>query len=150
MKWIVMVIGWLGIAAGAGADVLAAGTWIKRVDKSPLIMSVKEDGKVRKITYRRLLLNGKEDDEMVLTVETKQEGEEAPVLLNGKPTGQTMSVRRVDDTHVVTLLKFEGREIATSTTEISADGRVLKDENETKAGVPGQEPGTQVVYWDRY
>jgi hypothetical protein len=109
-------------------------------------MTVEEAGSGWKLTYR---LVGPGAQEGVTTVVTQLDGKDAPILINGKPSGQTMAIRKIDSHHTFTVLKSQGKEAGTSKAELSADGKVLKVEN--IMGGPGS-PGTptkSVVYWDK-
>jgi len=76
---------------------------------------------------------------------TQFDGKDGPVLLDGKPTGQTMAIRRVDEHHYVNVLKMGGNTIATQNSELSADGKVIK--TETTYSSPGGQK--TVEYWDK-
>jgi hypothetical protein len=69
--------------------------------------------------------------------------------LDGKPSGQTMGIKRIDSRHTVTVLKFQGKEAGISKSEISPDGKVLKIENEYATSNPNGLVGKQIQYWDR-
>jgi hypothetical protein len=113
-------------------------------------MTIQEVGQGRRITYKKLLPTGQTDDTVVMTIETKLDGSEADVMLNGKPTGETISIRRVDDNRTTSVIKFEGKEVGTSKAELSANGRELKIENEYTVPFQGQQPGKTIGYWDRF
>ena len=36
----------------------------------------------------------------LLTLESRFDGSDAPVLMNGKPSGESMGIKRVDDHHL--------------------------------------------------
>ena len=71
------------------------------------------------------------------------------VMMNGLPSGQTMAARRIDDRHSTTVVKYQGKLFATSNAELSADGKVMKVENDVIVGTPGQEVGQRIDYWDK-
>ena len=72
----------------------------------------------RKLTYH-ITMN---DTKLVLTVESPFDGTEVPVLLDGKPSGETMAIKFVDDYHTTTVLKMNGQPFGTSKATLSADG----------------------------
>jgi len=47
--------------------------------------------------------------EMVMTVTPPFDGSDAPMLVNGKPSGQTMGIKWVDAHHTITVLKMNGK-----------------------------------------
>jgi len=70
-------------------------------------------------------------------------------LINGKPSGQTMGIKRIDSRHTVMVLKFQGKEAGISKAELSSDDKVLKVENEYTDPNPIGLAGKQIQYWDR-
>mgnify|MGYP001792011428 FL=1 len=82
----------------------------------------------------------------VSTVQTPLNGKEAPLLVNGKPSGQTMGIKRIDTHRTVTVLKFKGKETGVSMAEVSPDGKVLKIETDYVSWNP---IGKEIQYWDR-
>ena len=149
MTRIAFVLCLIGLSMPAVADVLGVGTWLQRVEKGHLVMVIQEDGAGRKITYKVSLPDGKLDDKLDMTLSTQLDGKDAPVLLNGRPTGQTIAVRRLDSHHTSTVLKYQGKEFGTSKAELSADGKVMKVENDISAAIGGLAMGKYVEYWDR-
>jgi hypothetical protein len=61
------------------------------------------------------------------------DGTEVPTLSAGKPTGQTMSAKRVDDHHYTGVVKQNGQPSLTANATLSADGKTLTVED-TLAG----------------
>jgi hypothetical protein len=86
---------------------------------------------------------------MVMTIVTQLDGKDAPVLLNGQPSGQTMAIKLIDDRHTFAVVKFQGREGSTAKSELSADGKVLKVENMMPSSAGGAGQVIQVEYWDK-
>ena len=144
MRPIAVVVCLLGLSALVHADGLPTGTWIRR-DPMPggaIALTVEAAGGGRKLTYKFA------DASMVMTIVTQLDGKDAPVLLNGQPSGQTMAIKLIDDRHTSAVVKFQGREGSTAKSELSADGKVLKVENMA----PSAGGGGQVVlveYWDK-
>jgi hypothetical protein len=124
------------------SDSLFFGTWVERLpagSKRPqLTMTVSDAG-----GGKRLITYTTAGQPQKMTVLTRGEGEDAPVLLDGKPTGQTMAIRVVDERHRATVLKMNGKQTGTSRAELSAEGKVLTVENATESGQK------TVAYWDR-
>jgi hypothetical protein len=104
---------------------LEVGTWVRTPTKAmPNSMTMKIEvccGGGRRLSYS--FAAG--DQAMLMLVETKLDGSEAAVLVNGKPSGETMAITRVDAHHANTILRMNGKEFATSTATLSADGKTL-------------------------
>jgi len=107
-------------------------------------MTVEAVGNGRKLTYKF----GPDAAGMVMVVLTQLDGKDAPVLVNGKPSGQTMGIRMIDSRHTFAVLKLQGKEFGTSKGEVSADGKVLKVENMVATSA-GNGEVLQVEYWDK-
>ena len=148
MTRLAFILGLLGLSTMALADSFLVGTWLPRNSTSTLVMLVEEVGAGRKITYKAILPDGKFNDKMVMTMQTQLDGNDAPVLVNGKPTGETMAVRRIDANHMSTVLKMQGKQFGTSRAEVSPDGKVLKVDNEITDPIGGP-VGKRIEYWDR-
>jgi hypothetical protein len=83
------------------------------------------------------------------TVLSQLDGKDVPSFVNGKPTGQTMGVRKIDSRHTVGIVKFQGKELATSRSELSSDGKVHKVETDyADPNLTGQ-VGKPIQCWDR-
>ncbi|HSL03970.1 MAG TPA: hypothetical protein VK901_10580 [Nitrospiraceae bacterium] len=68
------------------------------------------------------------------------------LLVNGKPSGQTMGIKSIDPQRTVTVLMFKGKETGISKAEISPDGKVLKVEIDYANSNP---IGKEIKYWGR-
>jgi hypothetical protein len=129
-----------------------AGVWVMRNSTKGvrLTMTLEEVGTGWKITYR---IPGQDARgaaaSSVMTIETALDGKEVPNLVGGKPSGQTMEIRKVDDRHTFTIVKFQGKQTGVSKSEISPDGKVIKSENEIAVSGPNGMAGKQVQYWDK-
>lgn len=86
---------------------------------------------------------------MLLTVESRFDGSDAPLLIGGKPSGQTMAITRVDDHHASAVLKMNGRVFGTSKSTLSADGRTLTVINDLTSSASGQPAGRFTEVWVR-
>jgi hypothetical protein len=82
----------------------------------------------------------------MMTIESALDGSEVPVLVGGKPSGETMAIKRIDSRHTLTDIKMDGKAFGTSRAEISADGNMVTVKN-TTAGHAGQEPSTTTETW---
>ena len=67
---------------------------------------------------------------LTMTVESRFDGSDAPVLVDGKPNGETMALKRVDERRTTTVFKRSGKVFRTSTTAESAERMTLTVENE--------------------
>jgi hypothetical protein len=108
-------------------------------------MKVEEAGSGWKLTYQ---ISGPKvpGGIVVYTVVTQLDGNDAPVMVGDKPSGQTMAVKRVDSHHTFTILKYQGKETGISKSELSADGKVLKVLN----GPSGSDASAMHEhYWDK-
>jgi hypothetical protein len=85
----------------------------------------------------------------VMVVESPFNGAEVPVLLNGKPSGETMAIKRVDELHLETVLKMDGQMFGTSKGTLSADGRTLTVVNNITFAAAGQTIGVQTEVWKK-
>jgi hypothetical protein len=133
-----------GFATPAGAQA-ALGTWVRRPDSTaPQGMTMTVEmccGSGRRITYHV------PPKDMILTVESKLDGRDAPVLLGGKPSGETMAITRLDDRHYSAVLKMNGKVFGTSKGAISVDGKTLTVENDFTAGMGGNPVGKHTETW---
>jgi hypothetical protein len=84
-----------------------------------------------RLTYSVPIANGQPP--LTLTVDLPMDGTEVPTMSAGKPTGQTMSAKRVDDHHYTGVVKQNGQPYLTSTATLSADGKTMTIED-TLAG----------------
>jgi hypothetical protein len=127
----------LGIGTWARTDTAAGGT-------PQLTMTVESCCKGGfRILYR---LEGR--GEVMMSIDSPMDGTDAPVIIGGKPSGETMGIKRVDPLHAVTVLKMNGKQFGTSRLTLSADGKTLSVENEvTSAGQSGMPVGKTTEKW---
>ena len=83
----------------------------------------------------------------VMIVESPFDGQEVPVLLDGKPSGETMAIKRLDDHHTFTVVKMNGKEFGTSKATLSSDGKKITVENDFAASVGGNPAGKHTEVW---
>ena len=123
------------------------GRWVRQDTPTPMTMTVEVCcGGGRRLTYHLSMNNG---NEMTLMVETALDGKDAPVLMGGKPTGQTMAIRQLDDRHAAAILKMNGQQYGTARGTLSADGKTLIVEDDYTAAAAGQSVGKQKETWIR-
>jgi hypothetical protein len=136
----------LSLSSIVGAESLWSGTWILRepLQGSRLMMTVEEIDTGWKLTYNVVGLAAA--GSTVSTVLTPLNGNDVPVLVNGKPSGQTMGIRRIDSRHTVTVLRFQGKETGISKTELLPNGKVLKVETDYADSNPIR---NEIQYWDK-
>jgi len=103
------------------------GTWVQTAPMKGLTMTVEGccSGGRRLIFHIPL---GQKTQTM--TVESRFDGSDAPVLADGKPNGETLALKRVDERRTTTVFKRSGKVYRTSTTTESADRKTLTVENE--------------------
>ena len=146
IAWVVLVL--LSMSSAASAESPWKGTWVERrpPEQGKQTMTVEEAGTGWKLTYH---ITGPKvpGGTMILTVVTQLDGNDAPVMYEGKPSGQTMAIKRVDSHHTFTVLKLQGKETGISKSELSSDGKVLKVQN-GPIGATADEM-MQVHYWDK-
>lgn len=138
----------VAITAVAQADmgVLGLGTWVQR--GGVLTLAVEQAGAARKLTYRTRGPDGK-FMKGELTHLTMGDGKDAPMLVDGKPTGQSMAIRKVDANRTHTVLKLNGKDCGVSRSEVTADGKVMKSETEYTNPACGAVGKVTVTFWDR-
>ena len=86
---------------------------------------------------------------MVLTLVSALDGNDAPLLIDGKPSGETMAVKLVDKRHAVTTAKMNGKPFGTSKATFSEDFKTLTVENDNSGAVGGMPAGKSTEIWLR-
>ena len=125
---------------------LSVGTWVRKAaptETGGMSMTIEmccNGG--RRITYR---LKSRQD--FTMTIDSALDGSDAPVMIAGKPSGETMAIKRLDDHHAVTVLKMNGTQFGVSHATISDDGKTLTVENEITASGAGRTPGKTTETW---
>jgi hypothetical protein len=150
MKRLAVVLGLLSLSPTVWADPLWVGSWVQRDPGQGfrLTMTVEEVGNGMKFTYKLFGPNLPAAGN-ILIIQTQLDGKDVPVLVDGKPTGQMMGIRRIDGRHSSTVLKFQGKETGTSKAEISSDGEVLKVESDNVVDSANGPAGKITQYWDK-
>ena len=58
---------------------------------------------------RRLTYRNPGSTEVAVIVESRMDGTDAPMIIGGKPSGQTMGINRVDTNHATSIVKMQGK-----------------------------------------
>jgi hypothetical protein len=136
----------LGAPSALSAQV-EIGTWVRKGDnpaEGSMTMTVEACcGGGRKLTYN-LTMKG---TNMVMTVESPFDGTEVPVLVDGKPSAETMAIKRIDAHHATTVLKMNGQPFGTSKATLSDDGKMLTVVNDIVSAGGPQPKGLQTEIW---
>lgn len=120
------------------------GTWVRQ--EAPMTMTVEMCcGGGRRLTYH-VTMNG---SDTIMVVETALDGQDVPVLVGGKPSGETMAIRQLDDRHATAVLKMNGQPFGTAKGTLSADGKRLTIEDDYTSAAAGQQVGKQTEVWIR-
>ena len=131
----------------AAADSPIGGTYLMKGKQGTPDMTMKIEawgpGKVR-LTYH---VKGAEN--MELTIVSGADGKDAPLLLNGKPSGETMAIKLIDKLHSSTVIKMNGQVMGTSKGTFSPDFRTLTSENDMTAMVGNTPAGKSTQVWVR-
>ncbi len=132
----------IGVWAGTAQAQMAVGNWV-RTDKQGIGITLTVEscchGGLR-LTYDIPGMGGQPASTML--VESPLDGTAVPVIVDGKDSGETMSIRRIDATHMSATMTMNGKLFGTSSTTLSADGKSATTES-TMQGPNG--PGQKVV-----
>lgn len=144
----VAILGVLGFARPMHAQ-LGVGTWVRKSTESmPGSMTMRVEACChggRRLIYD-IDMNG---TKMLLTLDSPFDGSEVPVLVNGKPSAETMAIKRLDDHHLFTVVKMNGKPFGTSKAALSADGKTLTVLNDYSSAAGGQQVGKNTEIWVR-
>jgi hypothetical protein len=127
-------------ASPARAQFLIGSTWVRTDDAGKgvtLTIGACCNGGYR-LTYQFPAMGGQ--PATVLTIDSPLNGTEVPALANGKPSGQTMALKRVDDRHYTAAVKMNGQPLVTSNGTVSADGKAMTVET-----FPPSSPSTKII-----
>ena len=135
------------VLAAAAADSPIGGTYVMQARDGKPEMTMKVEawgpGKV-KLTY-----HVKGADNMELTVVSATDGKDAPVLMNGKETGETMAIKLTDKRHSTAVVKMNGKPMGTSKAEFSSDYKTLTVLSDMSAMVGNTAKGKSTEIWVR-
>ena len=137
---------WLISSATANAQ-MSVGTWVKQnpgAHPTTLVIDTCCNGGRRLVYHASSAQN-----EFTMTVETALDGADAPVIIAGRPSGETMGIKKLDDRHATCVLKFNGKQFGISHAAISADGNTMTVESEIANAASGQQPGKTTETWIR-
>jgi hypothetical protein len=115
----------LGWAGQAHAQLAVGTTWLRTDPQGKgIVLSIEAccNGGLRLI-WQIPPMGGQPATTM--TVDSPMNGTEAPMLVAGKPSGQTMAIKRVDDHHYSAIVKMNGQPFGTSNGTVSADNRTM-------------------------
>lgn len=117
------------IAAGSASQVhaqLGVGTTWVRTDApgKGIVLNVEAccNGGLR-LVYHIPAMGGQ--PAMTMSVDSPMNGTAVPALLAGKPSGETMAIKRVDDHHLTAVLKMNGQPFGTYSGTISPDNKSM-------------------------
>lgn len=135
----------LASAPSAAAADSPVGTWVKKAEggKPGMTMKIDHWG-----AGKGMLTYFIKDPPIILTVISALDGNEAPVLMNGKPSGETMAITLVDKFRSSTVLKMDGKPFGTSKGTFSPDFNTLTVENEFSSAA-GNAAGKSTEHWVR-
>src|SRR5262245_3609041 len=136
MKPTAIIISLVCVITTLLAQSLPLGTWVRRPNNDGInsTMIIEPAGSGRKISFK-IQVPGSPSTTMVVT--TRLDGKDAAALIDGRPSGQTMAIRMVDDRHAINVIKLNGSTVTTQKSEVSADGKVIKVES-TASSPQGQ------------
>ena len=140
LTWGAIVVGALATGRSLNAQMLPVGTWVRQTTASMPAMTMVVEACCnggRRLTYHVVI----QKTETLLMVETRFDGAESPVLINGKSSGETMAIKRVDDFHATTVLKLNGTLFGTANGTLSKDGKTLTVEDDFSSGIGGNPVG---------
>lgn len=143
----VALLGALGPVRSLQAQI-GVGTWVRQAtgSMSPMTMTVETCCNGGRRLIYHFDING---TETILAVESRFDGSDADVLIAGKPSGETMGITRIDDHHISTVVKLNGKPFGTSNATLSADGKVLTVINDFSSSAGGQPVGKYTETWVR-
>ncbi len=135
-------------AAPAAAADSPVGTWVRQTSKDEtglpqMTLTIEKWGAGgAKLTYRVVGVD------KLMTISTPMDGSDVPVLLAGKPTGQTTGIKLVDKHHAKAVQKMNGKTVGTSTATLSDDFTKMTVENDFTAS-PDRKLGKSTEVWLR-
>ena len=118
----VLALGWAG---QVHAQLGVGTTWLRTDAKGKgIILTVEAccNGGLR-FTWQIPSMEGQPASTM--TVDSPMNGTEVPALIGGKPTGETMAIKRNDDHHYSAIVKMNGQPFGTSNGTVSADNKTM-------------------------
>jgi hypothetical protein len=149
MKYLIFIVCLFSFSATSLADSPWIGTWVLREPQpgGQLTLKVEEVQNGWKLTYK--VIGPGAPGASDTTIVTLLDGNDVPVLIDGKPSGQTMGIKKLDDHHTVNVIKFKGKEIGVSKSELSSNSKMIKVETNYPDSNPGAPAPNQIQFWDR-
>ena len=123
-----------GWADQAHAQLGVGSTWVRTDPQGKGITLTVEaccNGGLRLIYQIPLAAN---QPATTVTVDSPMDGTEAPALFGGKPSGETMAIKRVDDHHYSAVVKMNGTPLGTFNGTVSSDGKTMTVDSVMQAG----------------
>lgn len=137
----------LGQVARAGGADSPAGTWVKRLDAGvpsvTLTIEAWGGGGRARLTWRYAGTN------VVMTIASTLDGSDAPLRVNGRLSGETMAIKRIDRLHALTVVKMNGEPFGTSRTTFSEDFQTMTVENDFTATAGASKTSRSTENWVR-
>jgi hypothetical protein len=145
-----------GVVLGAAILVLATsslsvaasspvGEWVRKSggDGSPMKLTIERWGGQAKFVWH--LPHAK----MILSLVSNLDGKDAPLLIDGKPSGETMAIKLVDAHHSSAVVKMGGKAYGTSKATFSDDFGTMTVDNDYESSVGGNPLGKSTEVWVR-
>jgi hypothetical protein len=133
-------------AAAADSPV---GTWVKKAKPGQPTMTLTIEAWAKGKAKLVWTFKGQGMDGMIMSVVSALDGKDAPVLLNGKDSGETMAISLVDKLHSLAVVKMKGKPFGTSKGAYSPDFNTLTVENDFATAVGGNPAGKTTEVWTR-
>ena len=151
---IVTLVSMVFVALLAGAPPAAAadspiGTYVMKAKdgKPETTLKIEEwgPGKAKLVWH----FKGRGMDGMSMSLISSLDGKDAPLVLNGKPSGETMAIKLIDKLHSSTIVRMNGQPFGTSKATFSADFKTMTVENDFASSVGGNQAGKTTEVWVR-
>jgi hypothetical protein len=132
MKRLMTLVGIFASVLTLSAADPSDGTWKKKsstpvpgMPAGDVILVVEAgSGQGKHLIWKIKSADGKET--LLMSLDTALDGAQTPVIgADGKPNGQTMGIKRLDERHSIAVVLMGGKPFGTSKSEISADGRTM-------------------------
>src|SRR5262245_13821997 len=136
----------LMVATPAAAATSPIGTWVRKAEagKPAMTLDIEEWSRGKaKLTWHVPQAN------MVLTIVSTLDGSFAPLLINGKPSGETMAITMLDRRHAAGVVKMNGKPFGTSKSTFSDDFKTMTVENDFTESMGGNGAGKSTEIWTR-
>jgi len=149
---IVTLVSMVFVALLAGAPPAAAadspiGTYVKKEKGGEMTLKIEQWGPGKaKLAWS---FKGRGMDGMSMSLISGLDGKDAPLLVNGQPSGETMAIKLIDKLHSSAVLKMNGKPFGTSKGTFSADFKTMTVENDFTSSVGGNTAGKTTEVWTR-